>query len=187
MSTATHTGLTEQEFLRLHGGETQVDLVAGQVVRYPMPGGPHGYIGNKAAFILTRFVLEHDLGRVFNCDTFIRTKSDPVTLRGADVAYLSYERLPKGPIPEGPLPVAPELVIEVRLPSDRLSAVAVVAVKVEEFLEAGVRVVVYLDPKNELAAIYQGDELPRRLQNGDELMFPDILPAFSVPVRTFFE
>jgi len=184
MSTATQTILSEQEFLQLHGGETLVDLVAGQVVRYPMPGGPHGYIVTNAVAILHAFVKSNNLGRVFICDTFVRTKTDPVTLRGADVAYLSYERLPKGPIPEGPLPVAPELVIEVRSPSDRLSAVAA---KVEEYLEAGVRVVVYLDPKYELAAVHQGDEFARRLHNGDELTFPDILPGFAVPVRRFFE
>ena len=42
-------------------------------------------------------------------------------------------------------------------------------------------------PKNESAAVHQGDEFPRVLHNGDELILPDVLPGFSVPVKRFFE
>jgi Uma2 family endonuclease len=176
--------LTASEFLRNHGGETCVELVEGRVVRYPMPGGPHGYVCNNASHILTTFVKEHGLGRVFSNDTFTKVKENLDTLRGPDVAFVSYARLPKGPIPEGPLPVPPDLVIEVRSPTDRISQLTA---KAGEYGEAGVTVVIVLDPATESAAVFRGDELPQRLHNGDELTLPDVLPDFSVPVKRFFE
>jgi hypothetical protein len=40
-------------------------------------------------------------------------------VRGADVAYYSYARLPKGPLSAGYGPEIPELVVEVRSENDR--------------------------------------------------------------------
>jgi Uma2 family endonuclease len=184
MSTATTAAMTIDEFMAKHGGETYVDLVNGRVEYQPMPHRSHGLICNTASFVLTAFVRERDLGRVFSCDTFVLIRKDPPTLRGADVMFISYDRLPRGRIPENALEPAPELVVEVRPPSERLSAVTT---KAEEYIAAGVMVVVYLDPANESAAVYRGQEFPVRLHNSDELTIPDILPGFSVPVKRFFE
>ena len=83
------------------------------------------------------------------------------------------------------LEVAPELVIEVRSPTDRNSEVLA---KVSEYLAADVAVVVVLDPALELAAVHrESDGFPQRFSNGDELTLPDVLPGFSVPVKKFFE
>jgi Uma2 family endonuclease len=185
-TTSTEPLLTADEFMRRHGGETCIELVRGQVVRYPMPGGPHGYICNNASALITPFVREHDLGRVFSNDTFTRTRTKETTstLRGPDVAFVSYSRLPKGPVPEGPLPFSPDLAIEVRSPTDRIPQLSS---KATEYLDAGVTVVLVLDPDTESVAIYRENELPIRMHNGDELSLPDVLPGFSVPVKKFFE
>lgn len=73
-TTATEPLMAADEFLRRYGGETCVELVRGQVVRYPMPGGPRGYIAGNATAMLHNFVREHGLGRVFSNDTFTRTR-----------------------------------------------------------------------------------------------------------------
>lgn len=176
--------MTAEEFIRLHGDESGVELINGRIVRLPMPGEAHGLVCSKANYYLTGYALERDAGQVMSNDTFVRTKPDGV--RGADVCFISYDRLPKGrPRGVGPLEVAPELVIEVRSPTDRI---ADIQIKVGEYLNAGVRAVVVLDPKIEAATIYTPDEdIPQRRHNGDELTLPDILPGFSVPVRKFFE
>jgi Uma2 family endonuclease len=178
--------LTADEFMRVHGGETCVELVRGHVVRYSMPGGPHGYICNNASLIITPFVRQHKLGRVFTNDTLMRTRlKDPTeSLRGPDLAFVSFAKLPPGDIPDGPLSVAPELVIEVRSPTDRIPQLSS---KASEYLEAGVTVVLVLDPATESAAVYRENELPLRMRNGDELTLPDVLPGFSVQVKQFFE
>jgi Uma2 family endonuclease len=185
-TTTTEPLLTADEFMRRHGGETCVELVRGQVVRYPMPGGPHGLIAGNVTAFLHNFVREHALGRVFSHDTFTRTRTKEITatLRGPDIAFVSYARLPKGPVPEGPLPVSPDLVIEVRSPTDRIPQLSA---KATEFLEAGVAVVVVIDPGTESVAVYREDELPIRMHNSDELTLSDVLPGFSIPVKRFFE
>ncbi|MBX9582273.1 MAG: Uma2 family endonuclease [Gemmataceae bacterium] len=176
--------MTAEEFIRLHGDESGVELVNGRVVRSPMPGEAHGEVGSNAHALIHTAVKQAGLGRVFINDTFIRTKLDGV--RGADVCFVSYARPPKDrPRGYGPLEVPPDLVIEVRSPSDRSGDIQI---KVGEYLNAGVRAVVVLDPKIEAATIYTADEdIPQRRHNGDELTLPGVLPGFSVPVRKFFE
>ena len=186
-TTAIEPLLTADEFLRRHGGETCVELFKGRVVRYPMPGGPHGLICGNATAMCHQFVRANGLGRVFSNDTFTRVRlgESTDTLRGPDVAFVSYARWPKDrEIPEGPLPVAPDLVIEVRSPSDRISQLSA---KASEYLEAGVTVVIVLDPETESLAVYRENEFPIRMHNGDELTLPDVLPGFAVQVRQFFE
>lgn len=184
-TTTTEPLLTADEFMRQYDSETRVELFRGHVVRHPMPQGPHGYICNNAGFLLTQFVRENKLGRVFTNDTFVkvRLKESTDTVRGADVAFVSFAKMPPGDVPKGSLP-APELVIEVRSPSDRIPQLSA---KATEYLEAGVTVVIVIDPDTQSLAVYREDEFPVRMHNGDELTLPDILPGFAVKVKQFFE
>ena len=127
---------------------------------------------------------QHDLGRVATNDSWIKTGSNPDTVRGADVCFFSYERLPRGAIPDGLLPVAPDLVVEVRSPTDRWNNIFI---KVGEYLGAGVRVVVVLDPASASASVYRLEELQQIFHNSDPLTLPDVLPGFSVVVSRLFE
>jgi Uma2 family endonuclease len=190
MSTATlpaRTALmTAEEFLQLHGDESGVELVRGYVLRHPMPGATHGSVCYRAARIIGDFVETRGLGRLMTNDTHIRVSSDPDSVRGADVCFLSFDRYPKElALPTGPLMIAPELICEVRSPTDRIGDINV---KIGEYQNAGVQVVILLDPAVAVAAVYRPDDaFPLRFSNGDELTLPDILPGFSVPVRKFFE
>ena len=171
--------VTAEEFVRLHGDESRIELVKGRIVKFPMPGAIHGQVCGSASAMLHAFVKQHNLGRVLSNDTFIRTNKDPDSYRRADVCFISYELLPKEQkLPKGPLEIAPEVVIEVRSPSDRQSDIQI---KMWEYLRAGVRVVVMLDPAIEAATIYrESEDIPQRFSNGDELTLPDVLPGFSV-------
>jgi Uma2 family endonuclease len=183
MSTTTQALLTADEFMRLHGGETYVDLVDGKVEHQPMPHRLHGHICYKVATALGQFVEAHDLGRIMTNDTFVRIRRDPDTLRGTDVMYMSYERLPKGPIPEDALDPAPELVVEVRSPSNTWASLVA---KGLDYLGAGVRVVLLIDPDSATVSVYRLNEIQQVYDNGDELTLPDVLPGFAVPVKHFF-
>lgn len=99
------------------------------------------------------------------------------------MCFFSHERLPKGDVPDGVAPVAADLVVEVRSPSDRWTDVFT---KMLEYLKAGVRVVVILDPATTSASVYRPDELQQVFHNGDPLTLPDVLPGFSVPVNRLF-
>lgn len=185
MSTATETLLTAEEYRLLPDNGRPTELIRGRVVEMNMPAPRHGYICAIITEALSSFVRQHDLGRVMSNDSGVITHRGPDTVRGADVCYYSYTRLPKGPLPEGYLPVTPELVFEVRSPTDRWSHVIA---KVGEYLNAAVLVVCVLDPQTETLTVYHADEIQRILTEDDELSLPELLgPDFRVPVRRFFE
>lgn len=174
--------LTIDEFMARHGGELGVDLVRGQVVRYPLPGAKHGSVCVNAAATVREFSRAHKLGRTMGNDTLIRITPD--TARGADVCYLSYARLPKEqPLPDGPLELAPDLVAEVRSPSDLWMDVIE---KVLDYLRVGVPVVVVFDPKTESASVFRPGDRQDIFERGQTLTLPDVLPGFSVPVAKLF-
>ena len=136
------------------------------------------------AFYLSQHVIGKDLGHITINDSFVKTQSDPDRVRGADVCYFSYERLAKGPMPGGLLAVSPDLVIEIRSPSNGWNDIFI---KVGEYLSVGVRAVIVVDMDTSSASVYRKDEFQQIFDNGDDLMIPDVLPGFAVPVRKFFE
>jgi Uma2 family endonuclease len=175
--------LTAEEFAQRYGGQ-RVELVKGVVKELPIPFPKHGKICGTIAYFLNDFAFKHDCAHVMTNDSFVKTRSKPDTVRGADVSYYSYERLPRGEVPDGLLPVSPDLVIEVRPPSDGWSEIFT---KVGEYLGAGVRAVIVLDAVSQTASVYRPEELQQIFHNGDELVVPEVLPSFAVGVRRLFE
>ena len=149
-----------------------------------MPAPRHGQICGKLLRLLGRFLDDHDIGHLIANDAGVQTEHDPDTVRGPDVAFYSYDRLPRGPLPEGYLAVVPELVFEVRSPSDRWPGVLR---KVAEYLEAGVGVVCVFDPGTASAHVFHGDPPARIIGPDQELTIPEVLGEFRVTVRRFFE
>ena len=105
-------------------------------------------------------------------------------MRGADVAYYSYARLPKGPLKPGYGPEVPELVVEVRSPGDSWRDILI---KIGEYLAAGVLKVIVLDPDTSKAHVYGVHEEPVTLGPDKDLTLPGLLEGFRVPVHRFFE
>ena len=177
--------MTGDEFLRIYGDRSGYELVDGQLVELEMPGLLHGEICGNAVSVLREFVKKKKLGRICGNNSLIRTQSEPDTFRGPDVLFISYETYAADlPTPKGTFTPPLELVIEVKSPSDSFNSLFE---KATEYLNAGVKVVLVLDPETESAGVYRSSELPMRLHNGDELTLPDILPGFAVSVKQFFE
>src|SRR4051794_30600513 len=105
--------MTAEEFIQRHGGD-HAELVKGQVRLMPPLFLKQGRICARIGFSLYDHVEKHDIGHVMSNDSFVQTRSNPDTIRGADICYFSYELLPKGKVPEGLLPVQPDLIVEVR-------------------------------------------------------------------------
>jgi Uma2 family endonuclease len=182
--TAPPALMTADEFAATHA-RIRAELVKGVVQECPtMPGFKHGKTCMKIGALICHHVEAGDLGHVMSNGTWVKTGSNPDTARGADVLFISYERLPKGDVPDGLCPTLPDLIVEVRSPSDLWTDVFT---KVVEYLKAGVRVVVVLDPKSTSASVYRPNELQQIFHNGDSLTLPDVLPGFSVPVSSLFD
>jgi Uma2 family endonuclease len=183
-SVSTQALLTAEQFAERPDPGYPEELVRGRIVPMPMPKPRLGEICNKAGRILGNLAEQNDLGRVLSNDTGVITERGPDTVRGADISYYSYARVPKGPLPDRYLDTPPDLVVEVLSPSDRWPKVLA---KIAEYLNAGTTAVLVLDDARRLAHIYRADAAPRLLQAEDELNIPDLLGDFRVRVGRFFE
>ena len=177
--------MTAQEFFLLPDDGIPRELVRGRIVTMNVPAPRHGYYCGRISRLLGNFVEdESDLGRVVTNDSGVITERDPDTVRGPDVSYFSYERLPRGPIPDGYLDVVPDAAFEVRSPSDHWARTLA---RVQELLDAGVKVVCVLDPRTESITVFTSDNPPQTLYKGDNLSLPTVLPGFELPVSRIFE
>jgi Uma2 family endonuclease len=177
--------LTLDEYSRLPDDGRKTELVRGRIVEVPPTYPYHGYVCAKVAQLVFNFAEANHLGRVLSNDFGVVTERDPDTLRGADVAYYSFERLPKGPLPrDSYLTAVPDLIFEVLSPSDRRSEVLR---KVTEYLTAGVTAVCVLNSENGTAMVYRDNQDPEPFATAADLTLPDVLPGFCVPLRQFFE
>ena len=59
--------------------------------------------------------------------------------------------------------------------------------KVDEYIGAGVGVVVVLDPEKRTASAYRPNTQQEDFHVGYTLIIPDVLPGFAVPVAALFE
>lgn len=184
MATAViETLLTAEEFRRLPDDRRPKELKRGRVIPMNLPAPRHGEICVQTIYLVRRFLDDHRLGRLVSNDSGVVTEHDPDTVRGPDVAFYSFELIPPGPLPQGYLPVVPELVFEVRSPTDRWSEILE---KVAEYLRAGVTVVCVLDQMTEQCHVYRNVAPVQILAVEQELTIPDILPDFRVMVQRFF-
>ena len=146
--------LTAEQFAQRPDPGHPEELVRGRIVPMPVPKPRHGQICGNAYFFIRSHAEANDLGHVLSNNSAVITERGPDTVRGADVAFYSYARVPRGPLPDGYLPVVPELVVEVVSPSDRW---ANVLAKVAEYLEAGVSAVVLLNDDRRQAQVFRAD------------------------------
>jgi Uma2 family endonuclease len=183
MATVAEKLLTAEEFARMPDPGYPVELVRGRIVSMTPPKPLHGWICNQVAFLITLHLRQVDSCRVFINDTGILTEREPDSLRGADVSFYSYERVPASSSLEEYFDVAPEVVFEVLSPVDRWPKVLA---RVAEYLEVGVLVVSVVDPKTHSVHVYRPDEPVRVLGADDDWSAPEVFGEFRVPVRQFF-
>jgi Uma2 family endonuclease len=171
--------ITAEEFARMPeppDGSRQ-ELVQGVIITMPPPGGLHGICCLKAGRVLGNFVYDKGLGQVASNDAGFITERDPDTVRGADVAFWSRERLPE--VPKGYIGVPPDIAVEVVSPEDHFLRVQK---KVTHYMTHGVRVLWVVDPEDRSVTVYRPDQGLRILANSDTLSCEDVLPGFSCRV-----
>jgi Uma2 family endonuclease len=175
--------LTAEQFAERYPNH-RVELVKGHVVPVPPGSALHGETCANATRVVGEFVKEHGLGRVTIADTWVITERGPDSMRGADLCFYSYHRLPRGPFPDDLLEVRPDMVIEVLEPALGWGNLYR---KLGEYLDAGVQSVILLDPRTKTASQHDAKGPGRILHPDETLTLPDVLSGFSVPVKQFFE
>lgn len=182
--TGTETELlTLEEYERLPDEDGySLDLAAGRLVREPRPGARHGVIVGNLYRALDSFVRRRGLGRVV-IETGFLLAEDPPTVRGPDVAFISVERLPVGPVPEGFWRLAPDLVVEVVSPSD---SAAEIQEKVLQYLDAGTLAVWVVQPRTRTVEVWQPGADVHVVREGEALEGGDVLPGWRVELESLF-
>jgi len=187
MSTATTQAktvdhlITAEELWRF-GPNAPGELVRGEFIEMPPTGFPHAATEARIARLLGNFVDERRCGTVLTGEAGIITQRNPDSVRGADIAYISNERLAQSKS-DGYLDVAPELVVEVVSPSDRWTEINE---KVDEYLACGVDEVWIVDPRTRRVTCYRSGGV-RTYHATETLTAPDALPGLSLLVATLFE
>lgn len=174
--------LTGEEMFAM-GDIGRAELIKGALIRLAPAGHPHGFIEFNFGRIVGTFVHQHKLGRVMGGEVGIYTGRNPDTVRGADVAFISNERLAQVQS-QSYLDVAPELIVEVLSPDDRWSEVTE---KLEEYFAINVKPVWVADPRRQQVYVYRSVTEIERLTVEDKLTGGEILPGFKVPLAELFE
>ena len=182
MSTRTRP-MTAADLLRFDDDTVRVELVRGELETMPLPGGRHGRIGSKILRRLGNHVEANDLGETYAAETGFLIERDPDTVRGADAAFVSRDRLAGLGDPAGHLPIAPDLVVEVVSPSDRPGRIET---KLADWLAAGARLVWWMDPDRRAVVEHRPGVEPRTLGEADTLDGGDVVPGFRLPVADLF-
>jgi Uma2 family endonuclease len=172
--------ITGEELFAL-GDIGSVELIDGRIIPSSPTGGEHGRVESELAARLREFARQHKLGWVVAGEAGIYTRRNPDRVRGMDVAFVSYARLPR--LPAGFLTVAPELVVEIISPTDRWSAMQT---KIEEYLAIGVACVWVVDPAAHSVRVYRASARMTRLENGDILRGEGLLAGLEISLAELF-
>lgn len=162
--------------------ERLCELVDGVLVEKPM-----GAIESMLAMILGirigQFVLDHNLGIVLGSDGIMRLI--PGLIRGPDLSFISWDRLPGRVPPQDPIPtLAPDLAVEI---ISRSNTKREMDRKLREYFDSGVRLVWYVDPVPRTLSVYKTvTNQPSVLTQDDTVDGGDVLPGFILPLRELF-
>jgi Uma2 family endonuclease len=177
------TLFTAEELFRLSSTGRRYELVRGELYEMPPAGGRHGNVAMTIGIFIGVYVRAHQLGTVFAAETGFILGLNPDTVRAPDASFVSRDRLPQGEVPSGFLEMAPDLAVEVLSPNDRSRDVRE---KVDDWLQAGTRLVWVIDPVARTVTVHGSLENSQRLTEEDLLGGGDVVPGFSCAVRELF-
>jgi len=184
--TSVETLLTAAEFADLPDcpGVT-MELVRGRVVTMPRPKPIHGQVAARLAMRLGLFVEDARLGLV-TVESGYLVERAPDTVRGPDVAFISYARLGSETFGADFVPMAPDLAVEVISPSE---TAADMENKVAEYFAAGGRRVWLVWPERREITVRRPDGTATTHAAAATLPSDDAafdVPGFALPLATVF-
>jgi len=172
--------ITAEELLAMPRGGQRYELVDGELIAMSPSGADHGDIALTIGAHLKQHVHSHRLGKAYAAETGFLIGRNPDTVRAPDAAFVRNERVVRvATFFPGP----PDLAVEVLSPSDTASEVES---KVRQWLDAGTRMVVVVDPETQTATVHT-PLTTRRLAIDDTLDGGDVVPGWSLPLREVFE
>jgi Uma2 family endonuclease len=178
---------TEDDLLRMPDDGNRYELVRGELRQMSPTGFDHGRCTGKLHHLLSSHILERALGYVLAAETgFVleRTADGRSTVRAADIAFVAAGRIPPGVDTTRYLAMPLDLVVETLSPSDTAQEVEE---KIADWLEAGVRVALTVNPASRSVTLYRSATKITRLGDGDELDVSDVVAGFRCQVSAIFD
>ena len=172
------TLMTADELLRLPDDGWRYELVRGELRKLSPTGERHGHVAAEIIASLSSYVKERRLGRVYASETGFRISRQPDTVRAPDVAFVSAERVvSRATFIEG----APDIAVEVTSPGDTYSEIEE---KTLDWLRAGVRAVVIVDPRTKTARVHRSTGA---IAVGETIEIEDVIPGWRLPLAELFD
>lgn len=172
---------TIEDLLRKNENGGMCELIDGTLVEKAM-GWTESLIALALGSILRQFVNAHNLGLVTGPDGFVRILGSLV--RGPDVAFISWDRLPNRRMPDVSVPeCVPDLAVEVlSLGNTRTE----MSRKRREYFHAGVRLVWMIDPRERTVAVYTSITDYTIIDENGKLSGSDVLPGLEIDLAELF-
>ena len=174
--------VTAEDLWQMSSRGDNYELVRGELIEMTPPGGIHGSTAVNLSSLLLSFVKEKKLGVVM-VETGYKLISNPDTVRGPDISFLSAAKLPPGGLPDGYIDGAPDLAVEVVSPGDTASEVQD---KVQDYLAYGTPLVWVVYPQQRTVMVHYADGTARTLRETDALSGETVIPDFSCRVGDIF-
>ncbi len=157
------------------------ELVDGTLVEKTM-GLYESWVAMQIVHLISSYLQTHNIGIVTGPDGFY--KLFPKIVRGPDVTFIRYERLPGGRVPRDPIPtLAPTLPIEVLSSSNTKREMER---KLREYFDAGAELVWYIDPETQSAVVYTSADQKTEIPADGVLGGGAVLPGFELSLRQLF-
>jgi Uma2 family endonuclease len=132
------------------------------------------------AHLLATFLDIHPIAYLSG-EAGVALARDPDTVRIPDLFVTRYDHLP--PNYTGGIDVVPDLVIEIRSPSDRPG---ILGAKMRDYFTAGTTMVWVVDQPKRMVTIYTPTALPRVITGDEPLTGDPVLPGFSCTLDELF-
>lgn len=181
-TTSTTRAITAEELWAMPNN-TRRELVRGEVRTMAPAGFEHGSVIMNIGIPLGTHVKAHRLGVVVGAETGFVLARNPDIVRGADVAFVQASRIPPSGLPIKFWEGAPDLAVEVVSPGDTVEEVEE---KVDDYLDAGARMVLVANPKRKTVTVHRPGAQPVILRQGDTIDGADVVPGFSLAVVDVF-
>lgn len=187
---AITTGMTLKDFVRLYD-EAPFELIDGERILLVPPLARHVVALKLLYDLLVDFTRKHKSGQVFPEAPFVLIETaDWVTgSRVPDILFYTAQRwsayIAANPDwGDKPFILVPDLCVEIVSKNDSYDDIDS---KVQRYLNDGVRLVWVVNPRNQTVIAYRGNsDQITRLTEEHTLTGEDVLPGFSVPVKSLF-
>ena len=178
MSTTTHL-MTAEELGNLPDEPLRHELIKGELLTMSLPKREHMRVAANLTVMLWQHAKANGLGEVYTEGGF-KLESDPDTVLGPDVSFVSTARIAQSP--EGYFAGPPDLAVEVLSPGDRRGKVEY---KLSLWLEFGTKSVWQVNPRRRTVEVIKPTGERKLFHETDELV-DDTVPGFRVLVSEIF-